>query len=378
VEVLVLEKHKDFLRDFRGDTLHPSTLELMDQIGLAEKVLQLPHSTVSSVSINTATDQVVLAEFGRLRSRFPYVALVPQWDFLNLLTAEAHRYPRFRLLMETEAEELITEDGSIRGVRYRARDGVHVVLARLTVAADGRWSRLRDAAGLIPKENSAPIDVFWFPISRRLDDPDNLSVRMGGGHLVVLINRFSYWQVGYLVLRGTQDQIRAAGLDAFKASLAVLVPELAGRLDEIRDWSQLRPLEVHSNRLPKWYRPGFLCIGDAAHAMSPIGGVGINVAIQDAVVAANVLLEPLTEDALTTGHLRSIQHQRELPVRITQAFQQLVQNRLQRPALEGKLDRLPPVLKLLSLPPLRWIPARLIGLGIRRPRISPRLQAHGM
>ncbi|MEQ4208231.1 FAD-dependent oxidoreductase [Actinopolymorpha sp. B9G3] len=393
VDVVVLEKHADFLRDFRGDTLHPSTLELMDQLGLAEKVHALPHSKVSTATVRAGGEEAQVVDLTQLRTPFPYIMFVPQWDFLDLITAEARRYPHFRLLMEAEVEGLLEAGGRVMGVRYRVADGGHhEVRAELTVAADGRDSTLRAAAGLRPKDNSAPLDVLWFRISRREDDPEGLSVRIGAGEFVVLLNRFTYWQVGYLILKGTQERVRAAGLEAFRRSLARLVPEVADRVGELADWDQVKTLSIRSNRLPRWYRPGLLCIGDAAHAMTPVAGVGINLAIQDAVVAANVLVEPLRYGRVSVHHLRSVQRRRAIPVRIVQAFQSAIQNRLQTPVLragtaqdgatrdrtaqEGGTVRMPRALALAGrIPVLRRIPARLVGKGVWRVRLSRRLEA---
>jgi 2-polyprenyl-6-methoxyphenol hydroxylase-like FAD-dependent oxidoreductase len=375
--VLVLEKHGDFLRDFRGDTIHPSTLELMAQLGLVDKLLALPHSKVAEASLQVrGQDRLVLAEFNRLRTPYPYVMFVPQWNFLDLITSEARHLPNFQLLMNAEAQDLIEEDGTVRGLRYQTSTGSHDVLAQLTVAADGRWSRLREASGLHLKENQTSTDLFWFSLSRRPGDAQDLSIRLGDGRLAVLINRFDYWQVGYLFLKGTESQIRQAGLDAFKASMVGLVPELADRVDEIKGWDQLRHLEVRSNRLTRWHKPGFICIGDAAHAMSPVGGVGINVAIQDAVVTANQVVQPLAEDKLRDRHLRAIQLRRQIPVRATQAFQQAVQHFTLTPSLIHKADSLPLGVRLLRrYSCLRHLPARLIGIGLWRVRISPRVAA---
>jgi 2-polyprenyl-6-methoxyphenol hydroxylase-like FAD-dependent oxidoreductase len=308
---------------------------------------------------------------------------VPQWDFLDLITAEAARYPHFRLVMQAEAEGLLEAHGRVMGVRYRAADGSrHEVRAELTVAADGRDSTLRAAAGLRPKDNSAPLDVLWFRITRRSDDPEGLSVRIGAREFVVLINRFTYWQVGYLILKGTRERVQAAGLEAFRRSLARLVPEIADRVGELADWDQVKTLSIRSNRLPQWYRPGLLCIGDAAHAMTPVAGVGINLAIQDAVVAANVLVEPLRYGRVNVRHLRAVQRRRTIPVRVVQAFQSAIQDRLQAPILRGEADqdgpavRMPRALALAGrIPVLRRIPARLVGKGVWRVRLSRRLEA---
>ena len=384
LDVTVLEKHADFLRDFRGDTIHPSTMELMAELGLADKVLGLRHTKVSSFALEGQGIRVVVGDLRRLRTPFPYIVFVPQWDFLDLLAAEARSSPGFRLLMNAEARELVTDDGVVRGVRYMGPDGEHEVRAPLTIAADGRDSRLRDAAGLEPVETSAPMDVLWFRLPRRPDEPEGVALRPGAGHVMVMINRFSYWQLGYVILKGSERQVRAAGLEAFRASVAALHPGLSDRVGEIAGWEQVKLLTVRSNRLRRWYRPGLLCIGDAAHAMSPIGGVGINVAIQDAVVAANVLVGPLRSGRLQHRHLWEVQARRTIPVRVVQAFQNLLQSRVAGPLLRSSSplagdgpgggesrSRLPRIAALLQrLPFLQWVPARLIGHGVWR--VHPR------
>jgi 2-polyprenyl-6-methoxyphenol hydroxylase-like FAD-dependent oxidoreductase len=380
VDVLVLEKHADFLRDFRGDTLHPSTMELMAQMGLVERVFQLPHSKVTTGTMRADGREVRMVNFDGLRTPYPYIVLVPQWDFLELLTSEARRYPNFHLLMQAKAYDLIWSDGRVVGVRYRTTghdgpDQDHEVRAVLTVAADGRDSDLRAAAGLRPKSDAVPIDVLWFRISRRPEDPEGMSVLVGQGCLAVFINRFSYWQVGFVVFKGTDEELRAAGLEAFRRTIADLAPEFADRVGEITDWEQVKKLSVRSNRLTRWYRPGFLCIGDSAHAMSPVGGVGINLAIQDAVVAANVLAEGLLAGRVRERDLRAIQRRRAIPVRIIQVFQRVLQNRVQAPALRGEMGRLPTGFsRVLKAPGIRLLPAHLIAIGVRRVRISDRLQ----
>ena len=378
LDVLVLEKHGDFLRDFRGDTIHPSTLELLDQLGLAERFLRLPHSQVATVALPAAAGVPLAFTFRRLKTRFPFIAFVPQWDFLDFITDEAARYPGFRLVMNAEVTDLVREDGVVRGVRYRTPDGEHAVRARLTVGADGRSSRTRDRAGLRPIETAAPIDVFWFRLPRRPDEPVALAGRTAPGRFAVLIDRGDYWQVGYLIPKGAADEIRAAGLDAFRRAVATLVPELADRVGELRDWDQVKLLTVQSNRLARWWKRGYLAIGDAAHAMSPVAGLGINVAIQDAVVAANMLWKPLREGRIRTTDLAAVQRRREAPIRITQALQAFVQRRVIGVALGATTTpAVPWPLRLLARTPLlRDLPARLVGLGIGRPRIeSPALAA---
>jgi 2-polyprenyl-6-methoxyphenol hydroxylase-like FAD-dependent oxidoreductase len=371
VDVLVLEKHADFLRDFRGDTIHPSTLEILDELGLAERFLQLPHSEVAQLVVRLPTGDRLDIDFRRLPTRFPFVAFVPQWDFLGFVTREAARFPHFNLVMQAEVEDLLFEDGKINGVRYRTADGLHEVRAPLTVGADGRASRVREAAGLPLVETSPPMDVLWFRISRRADEPEVVELRTSPGRFVALINRREYWQVAYVIPKGAFEQVRAAGLEAFRRSLASGAPELADRVDELQDWEAIKLLTVRADRLSRWYRPGVLCIGDAAHAMSPIAGVGINVAIQDAVVAANLLWKPLQRGKIERRHLARVQRRRELVVRLIQGFQGLLQERLLRPTLAAEgVTRAPGFARLaLRTPVLRDVPARLIGLGLWRPHV---------
>lgn len=369
VDVLVLEKHGDFLRDFRGDTIHPSTMELMEEIGLAERVLGLRHTKVRQLVLETPQERAGLIDFGRLRTPYPYITLLPQWDFLNLLTAEARRLPNFRLLMNAPAQELVARDGVVRGLRYASPEGGQEVRALLTVAADGRDSQMRAQAGLAPAGVSAPMDVLWFRISRRPEEPETIGLKVGTGHILVLINRFEYWQAGYVVPKGTADQVRARGLAEFRRSLVELAPEFDDRVEELADWEQVKLLSVQSNRLSRWHRPGLLCIGDAAHAMSPIGGVGINLAIQDAVEAANVLAGPLRAGKVETGHLEHVQRLRQWPTRVIQGLQDVLQKRLiARVLAEGGIPApLPRALTLFRrVPALQRIPAYLVGFGVRR------------
>jgi 2-polyprenyl-6-methoxyphenol hydroxylase-like FAD-dependent oxidoreductase len=372
LDVVVLEKHADFLRDFRGDTIHPSTLEILNDLGLAERFLQLPHTEVSQLVMRLPDGAAITIDFGRLPTRFRFLAFVPQWDFLTFVTTEAARYPGFRLVMQAEVEDLIVEGGHVRGVRYRTPDGPQEVRALLTVGADGRASRTREAAGLPLVETSPPMDVLWFRVSRRPDEPEMIELRLTPGRFVALINRRDYWQVAYVIPKGGFEQVRAAGLAAFRESVVSGVPELADRVAELEDWDAIKLLTVRADRLQRWYRPGLLCIGDAAHAMSPIAGVGINVAIQDAVEAANLLWHPLGSGEVDIRQLARVQRRRELPVRFTQAAQGLLQERIVRPTIgsDGTTPRFPvPARLAMSTPGLRDVPGRLIGLGLWRPRV---------
>ena len=374
VDVLVLEKHADFLRDFRGDTIHPSTMEIMDELGLADRLLDLPHTKTSRLRFRTPRGSATLADFGHLKTRFPYLAFMPQWDFLDFVTDEARRYPNFELEMNAEVRELLEEGGLVRGVRYETPDGTRrEARALLTVAADGRDSRLRQQAGLEVVGTAPPIDVLWFRISRRKGDPEEPTGYIGGGRFVVLINRGNYWQVGYVLPKGADRRIRAAGLESFRRSVGEAVSEVADRTDEIQDWDQVKLLSVQVNRLRRWYRPGLLCIGDAAHAMSPVGGVGINLAIQDAVAAANALSEPLRRGSVELRHLRAVQLRREVPIRILQGLQSLAHRRIVAPAVGGGGLPSPPapVRALLGLRIVRDLPARIIAFGIWPVHVRP-------
>ena len=371
LDVLVLEKHGDFLRDFRGDTIHPATLELLDQLGLADRFLALPHAKVGRFDLATGGASLTV-DFSRLPTKFPYLAFVPQWDFLDFLTGEARRYPGFHLRMNAEVTGLVVEAGVVRGVRYRTAGGEQVALGRLTVGADGRASVTRAAAGLRPLEFGVPMDVFWFRLPRRPDEPATVQARTGPGRFGLMLNRGDMWQVGYLIPKGGEATVRAEGLEAFRAAVAALLPELADRVGELRDWDQVKLLTVQSNRLRRWWAPGYLAIGDAAHAMSPMGGVGINLAIQDAVEAANVLWRPLREGRISTADLATVQRRREVPTRLIQGLQSLMQAQVIAPNISGAAD--PgvgrPLRLLLATPGLRDLPARVIGLGVGRPRID--------
>jgi 2-polyprenyl-6-methoxyphenol hydroxylase-like FAD-dependent oxidoreductase len=371
VDVTLLEAHPDFDREFRGDTIHPSVMEIMDQLGLANRLLELRHNKIQTVNFQTTTGPFILVDLSRLKTKFPYITLMPQTSFLEFITEEAKRYPNFRLVMGARVRELVEEDGVVRGVRYEGQDGKHEVRAMLTVGADGRGSRVRRLAGFEPIKTSPPMDVLWFKLPREEGDPEGLIGRFGGGHAAIALDRFDYWQAGYIILKGTFPELRASGIETLRRSYAELVPELADRVGHLENWKQVSLLSVESSRCPKWYRPGLLLIGDAAHVMSPVGGVGINYAIQDAVVAANVLTGPLKKSQsqlrdLDLGYLAAVQRRRELSTKLIQALQGLVQRQIVANALRSGTSFAPPLaLRLLSrVPILRDIPARIIAFGL--------------
>jgi 2-polyprenyl-6-methoxyphenol hydroxylase-like FAD-dependent oxidoreductase len=378
VDVLVLEKHGDFLRDFRGDTLHPSTLRLFDELGLAEALLRLPHQETQVLGVTTDAGEFTLADFGRLPGPYRFLAFMPQWDFLDFVVGQARRLPSFELRMEAEAVEVLEEAGRVAGVLYRDRDGaVHQVQARLTVAADGRDSELRRAARLRPTEFGVPIDVLWFRLPRRPTDAPQSFGRLAAGHLLVLIDRGAYWQIAYLIPKAAADELHRVGLDRLRASVAELVPFLADRVDELRTWDDLRTLRVQVDRLRRWFRPGLLCIGDAAHAMSPIGGVGINLAVHDAVAAANHLAGPLRDGTLATRDLARVQLRRLLPTVVVQWGQRTIQDRFLSPLLAGRVPAKGPLaLRVLRrFPVLQAVPALVVGIGVLPEHVrTPALQ----
>jgi len=363
VRVLVLEKHADFLRDFRGDTIHPSTLEVMHELGLLEGLLGLPHQEISQFAAKVGDRDVVIADLTHLPTRCGFIAMMPQWDFLDFLAGEARRYPGFELRMNAEVTSLIERNDQIAGVRVNDEE----ILADLVVGADGRHSTVRSRAGLQVDEFGVPMDVLWFRLSRRASDPEATMGRFTAGRIVVLLNRGDYWQCGYVIAKGAAEEVRRGGLPAFRVGISKVLPFLADRVAQLTDWEQIKLLTVRVDRLRQWYRPGLLCIGDAAHAMSPVAGVGINLAIQDAVAAANILAGPLKENRVSIDDLRKVQKRREWPVRVTQRLQLMIQKRLIARALQSDERFTPPLfIRMLEIfPALRRIPGRLIGLGIR-------------
>ncbi|HET8924144.1 MAG TPA: FAD-dependent oxidoreductase [Candidatus Acidoferrum sp.] len=376
VPVTLLEMHKDFDREFRGDTIHPSTLEILDQIGLAAPLHELRHSKISGPTIQFADGPFQPFDLKRLKTRFPYILMVPQVQFLEVITKEAAKYPSFRLVMHANVRDLVEENGIVRGVRYLGLDDAwHELLAPLTVAADGRFSRLRQLAGIEPVKTSPPMDVLWFRLPKLPEDlnvPGGLLGSIGRGRVLVVLDRVDYWQTGMVFPKGHYQELRSQGIAAIRQSVAEVEPRLAKNAESLTDWQQLSLLSVESSYCPRWHKPGLLLIGDAAHAMSPVGGVGINYAIQDAVVAANVLTRPLQAGRVAESDLAEVQRQREWPVRAIQRFQALMQNNLIAKALGAQaLPRAPWIMRaLLRVPILGKLPARLIGFGPRRVRLT--------
>ena len=372
IDVVVLEKHADFLRDFRGDTIHPSTFELMYELGLLDEFLKLPHQEYSRLSGIFNGHMAQVADFSRLPTRCKFIGFMPQWHFLNFLADLGRTYPTFQLWMDAEVVDLIETNGRITGAKVETKEGSTDVTSDLLIGADGRTSLVRERAGLKVQELGAPIDVMWFRISRLPHDSSQGLGRFAGGRIMVMLNRGDYWQCGYLIAKGTLDQVKQRGIEAFRQDMLTVAPFLRDRANEIRDWDGIRLLTVRVDRLLKWYRPGLLCIGDAAHAMSPVGGIGINVAIQDAVAAANILAEPLKNKTLTEDDLEKVQRRRLFPTRVTQAAQVFMQNRVLKPIL-GNTQQIsaPFVLRLFQwFPFLRRIPARLVGIGVRPEHIK--------
>jgi 2-polyprenyl-6-methoxyphenol hydroxylase-like FAD-dependent oxidoreductase len=367
VDVAVLEKHADFLRDFRGDTIHPSTLEIMHELGLLDEFLKLPHTKARTLGGDFGGMRFIFADFSHLPTQAKYIALMPQWDFLNFLADRAKAYPGFHLHMRAEATDLIEEDGRIVGVRASTPDGALEIRADLTVGCDGRHSTLRERAGMKVDDLGAPMDVLWFRLPRHAGDSTESMGRFEAGRILVLIDRGDYWQCAYVIPKGGIDEIRAEGLDAFRAKVAHSVPMFSDRVAELQDWDHIKLLTVAVDRMPVWHRPGLLCIGDAAHAMSPIGGVGVNLAVQDAVAAANILWEPLRRGSVSEADLARVQARREFPAKVTQAIQVFLQNNVISRALaaSGALQAPLAVRLMARWPLLRRIPARLLGLGVR-------------
>ena len=367
VDVTVLEKHADFFRDFRGDTIHPSTLQVMDELGLLDRLLEIPHSEIAELGGRIGGRTVEIADFRHVRGRCKFIAFMPQWDFLKFLAEEASRYSAFRLMMETEAVDLLRAGDRVTGVLARGTQGDLRLEADLVVACEGRRSVLRERAGMHVLDIGAPIDALWMRISKRPEDPGQTFGNIAPGGVLVAIDRRDYYQCAFVIRKGGFEAIQARGIEAFQEDIATLAPFLRDRVQEIKDWSDVKLLTVTVDRLQQWYLPGMLCIGDAAHAMSPVGGVGINLAIQDAVAAANILIPPLRQGTVSTHDLRDVQRRRELPTIVTQWLQVQLQNRfLDRVLAADEKMSVPPLLTLLNdFPILRRIPARIVGIGFR-------------
>jgi 2-polyprenyl-6-methoxyphenol hydroxylase-like FAD-dependent oxidoreductase len=367
VHVVVLEKHADFFRDFRGDTVHPSTLELMFELGLLDQFLKLPHQKVETVTAQIGAEHIQMADFRHLPTHCRFIALMPQWDFLNFLAERGKRYPTLDLRMQAEATDLIEENGRIAGLIAKTPDGALTIRAELTVGCDGRHSTAREKAGFNSDDYGAPMDVLWFRVSRKASDSTDTFGHIEAGRLMVMLDRGDYWQCAYVIPKGGIERVKSEGLEVFRQRVVEMSPFLSDRVAELRTWDDVKLLSVTVDRLQKWWRPGLICIGDAAHAMSPIGGVGINMAVQDAVAAANRLAGPLSTGKVTDEDLQAIQERRTLPMRFTQWLQLTIQRRVISRVLASQERPKPPqVFKLFNtFPILRRIPARLIGVGIR-------------
>jgi 2-polyprenyl-6-methoxyphenol hydroxylase-like FAD-dependent oxidoreductase len=372
IDVIVLEKHKDFLRDFRGDTIHPSTLELMHELGLLDEFLKVPHQEVSRLTFQVGAERIPMVDFRHLPTRCKFVALMPQWDFLDFLAKQGRRYSHFNLRMETEATDLISDGGRVMGLRARTPAGDLEIRAELVVGCDGRHSTMRQSAKLDVEDVGAPIDVLWFRLSRKASDTEETGGHIEAGRMLVTLNRGDYWQCAYVIPKGGIETVKREGLAAFRDRVSEIEPFLKDRVGELNSFDDIKLLTVAIDRLRQWHRPGLLCIGDAAHAMSPVGGVGVNLAVQDAVAAANILAEPLRAGSVTAAHLAAVQARRAFPMQVIQRMQVIVQNKLLSPALASRERPKPPfVMRLIQwFPVLRRIPARIVGLGVRPEHIQ--------
>jgi 2-polyprenyl-6-methoxyphenol hydroxylase-like FAD-dependent oxidoreductase len=377
LKVSVLEKHEDFFRDFRGDTVHPSTMEVLSELGLLEDFLKRPHNAFLQLSALIGDTTVQVADFRHLPTKAKFMAVMPQWDFLNFMKEAGERYPNLDVRMRCEALDLIERDGRVVGVRAKGPEGDLDIEARLVIAADGRTSVLRAKAGLTGVDLGAPIDVLWMRLPRRLEDPNVPLGRMGSGHMMIMIERGDYFQCAYVTHKGGFDTIKAEGLEAFRQRIVAAAPLTRDRVQALTTWDDVKLLTVTVDRLTRWWRPGLLCIGDAAHAMSPVGGVGINLAIQDAVAAANLLAGPLKVGPVGDAPLAAVQARREGAVKLMQAIQVTIQNRVLAPLLAAKGPiKVPWPAKLLNaVPVLRQIPARVMGMGFRMEHVAPSLRA---
>ena len=372
IDVIVIEKHKDFLRDFRGDTIHPSTLELMYELGLLDEFLKLPHQEVSRLTFQVGAERIPMVDFSHLPTRCKFVALMPQWDFLDFLAKQGKRYPQFHLRMEAEATGLIVEGDRVTGLRAKTPDGDIEIQATLVVGCDGRHSTIREGADFTVDDIGAPIDVLWFRLSRKASDTEDTTGHIEAGAMIVMLNRGDYWQCAYVIPKGGIEAVKREGLPAFRDRVVALSPFVRDRVGELKSFDDIKLLTVTIDRLRQWHRPGLLCIGDAAHAMSPVGGVGVNLAVQDAVATANILAGPLRAGTVTAEHLAAVQQRRTFPMRVIQRMQVIVQDKLLSPALASREQPKPPfVMRLIQwFPMLRRIPARIVGIGVRPEHIQ--------
>jgi 2-polyprenyl-6-methoxyphenol hydroxylase-like FAD-dependent oxidoreductase len=368
VKTVVLEKHADFLRDFRGDTVHPSTLKIMQELGLIDEFLRLPHSEIRAFAAEIGESRVRIADFARVRTPFKFIALMPQWDFLNFLADKGRRFPALKVMMSAEVTGLTGNGDRVTGVTAVTQEGPLEIRADLVVGCDGRSSTVRAASGLIVQDLGSPIDVLWFRLSKKAGDPEQVLGRLGVDKMIVTIDRTDYWQCAYVIGKGGIDRVHAAGLAAFKAAVADGARFLSDRLDELTSFDEIKLLSVTVDRLTTWSKPGLLCIGDAAHAMSPVGGVGINLAIQDAVATANLLAAKLKAGVLEDGDLDAVRRRRLFPAKVLQAVQVAIHNRVLKPTVSGAKRRVtvPWPLKVLDATPwLRRWPAQFLGVGVR-------------
>ncbi|MGL9617852.1 FAD-dependent oxidoreductase [Bradyrhizobium sp. U531] len=378
IEVVVLEKHADFFRDFRGDTVHPSTLQVMDELGLIDGFLKLPHQRLQKMDGLFGGTPVRIADLSRLHTKYPFIAFMPQWDFLNFLREAGRRFASLEVMMSTEAVDLIRRGETIAGVRARTPDGVVDIEADLTIACDGRHSTVRERAGLAVEEIGAPMDVLWFRVGRKADETENLFARVEPGKMMITFDRGDYWQCAYVIAKGQHEAVKARGLQALLDDVVRMAPVLKAGIVDVKSFDDVKLLTVAINRLTRWTRPGLLCIGDAAHAMSPVGGVGVNLAVQDAVATANLLADRLQRGCPSEDELDAVRRRREFPVKMTQRMQMVVQNNIVSGAL-GSGDRplkVPLIVRLITaLPWLQRIPARLLGLGVRPEHVQSKAAA---
>ncbi|MBP2426899.1 FAD-dependent oxidoreductase [Bradyrhizobium elkanii] len=366
VDVAVLEKHGDFFRDFRGDTVHPSTLQVMDELGLIDGFLKLPHQDIQTLDGMFGGTSVRIADLRRLSVKYPFIAMMPQWDFLNFLRESGSRFPSLKVLMKAEATDLIRRGDAVAGVRANTPDGPVEIEADLTIGCDGRHSIVRERAGLDVEEIGAPMDVLWFRVGRRPDETENLFARVEHGKMMVTFDRGDYWQCAYVIAKGQYEAVKARGLPALLDDVLHLAPILKAGIADVKSFDDVKLLTVAINRLTRWTRPGLLCIGDAAHAMSPIGGVGVNLAVQDAVATANILAAKLVRSVPSEDELDAVRRRREFPVRVTQRMQGIAQNNIISAALKAGDQPVPLALRLITaMPWLQGLTARLVAVGVR-------------